>query len=85
MTPDENSRHFSLAVNRSFAYYILTAQEYMLPLVERRVTQNAFWKNAKKHNFDVAEFKRLRQELLTVEEKLGKTRGSGFPSFTYPF
>lgn len=58
----------------SFAYYIMTSQEYMLPLVERRVVQNKFWKNIKKQNFNVDEFKRLREQLVTLEQQMQRAR-----------
>ena len=68
----------------SYAYYVMTSQEYMLPIVERRMVQSRLWKNVKKNNFDVNGFKQMRERLLSVEERLNKARS--FPSVTnFPF
>lgn len=50
----------------------------MLPLAERRVVQNQFWKNARRQNFNVNEFKRMRERLVYLEERIKNTRGADF-------
>ena len=68
----------------SYAYYVMTSQEYLLPVVERRMIQTHLLKNVKKSNFNVDEFKQMRERLLTVEDRLSKAKSS--PSFTnFPF
>ncbi|CAG2101330.1 unnamed protein product [Medioppia subpectinata] len=54
----------------TFAYYIVTSQEYLVPSVERRLTINKFWKLAQKQNFDVTQFRALRQQIKQLDEKI---------------
>ncbi|KAI1303074.1 Calcium uniporter protein, mitochondrial [Halotydeus destructor] len=70
----------------SFAYYIMTSQEYMLPMVERRFVQTQLWKHVKKSNFNIEEFKKMRQDLLTLEQKMKKSKVNPYSSLSnFPF
>ena len=63
---------YSLMIS-TFAYYVMTSQEFMLPMAEKRAVQERFWKLVKKHNFNVPEFRRLRKQLLTLEQRRALT------------
>lgn len=54
----------------TFAYYIVTSQEYLVPSVERRLTISKFWKLAQKHNFDVTNFRKIREQLKVLNERI---------------
>lgn len=69
---------YSLMIS-TFAYYVMTSQEFLLPLAEKREVQERFWKIANKNNFNVREFRRLRKQLLTLEQK--KMAGSQSTAF----
>lgn len=59
---------YSLMIS-TFAYYVMTSQEFLLPLAEKREVQERFWKIANKNNFNVREFRRLRKQLLALDQK----------------
>lgn len=67
-------------LSRTFSYYIFTAQEFMLPLVERRAVQERFWKNVRKSHFDVNQFKQLRTQLIAIERRAKRVRSTPFAS-----
>ena len=68
---------YSLMIS-TFAYYVMTSQEFMLPLAEKRAVQERFWKLVKKHNFNVQEFKRLRKQLLALEQRASGGQQTAF-------
>lgn len=66
---------YSLMIS-TFAYYVMTSQEFLLPLAEKREVRERFWKIAQKNNFNVKEFKRLRKQLLDLERQCPVSGGS---------
>lgn len=60
--------------DRTFAYYIVTSQEYLIPSVERRLTISKFWKLAKMYNFDVTKFHQLKNQVKMIDEKILKMK-----------
>ncbi|XP_054167242.1 calcium uniporter regulatory subunit MCUb, mitochondrial-like [Oppia nitens] len=61
----------------TFAYYIVTSQEYLVPSVERRLTISKFWKLAQKQNFDVNKFRKLREQIKQLDEKILRLKSLG--------
>ena len=59
---------YSLMIS-TFAYYVLTSQEFLLPLAEKRAVHERFWKILRKNNFDVNQFKQLRRQVIQLEQK----------------
>ncbi|XP_027198165.2 mitochondrial calcium uniporter isoform X2 [Dermatophagoides pteronyssinus] len=58
----------------SFAYYIITSEEYVVPGVEKRMIAARFWKLAKSRQFDVKQYKQLKEEIKQLEKRIGKLR-----------
>lgn len=71
---------YSLMIS-TFAYYVMTSQEFLLPLAEKREVRERFWKIAQKKNFNVQEFKRLRKQLLELERRTSQTAGGSQTAF----
>ena len=71
---------YSLMIS-TFAYYVMTSQEFLLPLAEKREVQERFWKIAQKNNFNVQEFRRLRKQLLALEKKNSLAGGGSQTAF----
>ena len=63
-----------LLLSRTFAYYIVTSEEYIVPMVERRMAISKFWKLVKAENFDVRRYRLLRDELALVDKQIRALR-----------
>jgi hypothetical protein len=55
----------------------VTSQEYLVPSVERRLTISKFWKLAQKQNFDVTKFRKLKEQLKILDEKILRLKAMG--------
>ncbi|KAJ6222023.1 hypothetical protein RDWZM_000568 [Blomia tropicalis] len=60
--------HCSLVL--TFAYFMITSDEYHLPLVERRMIVNRFWKLVKSTKFDVQAYRLLRDEISNLDRQI---------------
>lgn len=61
---------------RAFAYYIVTSQEYVVPMVEKRMILRRFWKLASNEKFDISQYRLLRKELLFTERQIKRLKES---------
>lgn len=68
----------TFVLNSTFAYYIITSEEYVLPMVERRMVIKKFWKLVKAENFDVRQYRMMRDELISVEKQIRALRKENF-------
>ena len=65
---------FFFLINSSFAYYIVTSQEYVVASVEKRMILSKFWKLVNAQQFDIGKYRMLRADLQKVERQISKLR-----------
>ena len=64
--------------DRTFAYYIVTSEEYIVPAVERRMAISKFWKLIKSQQFDVHTYRLLRDEIAKLDKQIKMLRKEDF-------
>lgn len=57
-----------------YAYFVLTKQDYVLPDVRDRQFLINFYKRAKKSDWDVERYNRLKDSVIKVEHELKRLR-----------
>lgn len=57
-----------------YAYYVLTKQDYVYPEAKDRQFLRYFYRSARRHQFNVPKYNKLKDELATAEEDLRRLR-----------
>lgn len=57
-----------------YAYFVLTREDYVYPVIRDRQFLHIFYKRAKKETFDVDKYNKLRAEFMETEEHLKRLR-----------